>query len=137
MFGLIIFAQSTNSPFPVAEWNEAQFDSGQSAFSVEYDIIDNNYRLLHLETNTFCSGGGFLKNGTFISTGGGKRMGRTWKADIGFQSIRYFTPCDDKNCQWDEWRTQQMIGNRWYPSVEQMPEVRLPDEQPCLYKFEN
>ncbi|KAI9289514.1 glyoxal oxidase N-terminus-domain-containing protein [Umbelopsis sp. AD052] len=105
-----------------AEWNEAQFDSGQSAFSVEYDIIDNTYRLLHLDTNTFCSGGGFLKNGTFISTGGGERKGRTWKAEVGFQSIRFFTPCDDQNCQWDEWRTQQMNRNRWYPSVEQMPE---------------
>jgi hypothetical protein len=107
-----------------AEWNEAQFDSGQSAFSVEYDIINNDYRLLHLDTNTFCSGGGFLKNGTFISTGGGERKGRTWKALEGWQSIRHFTPCQDGECQWSEWTTQQMIGNRWYPTVEQMPEVR-------------
>ncbi|KAH8549829.1 glyoxal oxidase N-terminus-domain-containing protein [Umbelopsis sp. PMI_123] len=108
-----------------AEWNEAQFDSGQSAFSVEYDIINNDYRLLHLDTNTFCSGGGFLKNGTFISTGGGERKGRQWKADEGWQSIRHFTPCEDGECQWSEWATQQMIGNRWYPSVEQMPEGDL------------
>ncbi|CAM0136343.1 hypothetical protein VKS41_006851 [Umbelopsis sp. WA50703] len=106
-----------------AEWNEAQFDSGQSAFSVEYDIVNNDYRLLHIDTNTFCSAGGFLKNGTFISTGGGERKGRTWKAEEGWQSIRFFTPCEDGECQWSEFKTtSHMIGNRWYPTVEQMPE---------------
>jgi hypothetical protein len=109
--------------FHTAEWNEAQFDSGQSAFSVEYDIVDSSYRLLHLDTNTFCSAGGFLKNGTLISTGGGELKGRTWKAKEGWHSIRYFTPCEDGECQWSEYETEQMTGNRWYPTVEQMPEV--------------
>lgn len=79
--------------------------------------------MLHLETNTFCSAGGFLKNGTFISTGGGQRQGGKWKAQEGWQSIRFFTPCKDGECQWDEFKTSRMIGNRWYPTVEQMPEV--------------
>ncbi|GAB5587931.1 hypothetical protein Unana1_02831 [Umbelopsis nana] len=108
-----------------AEWNEAQFDSGQSAFSVEYDIINNDYRMLPLDTNTFCSGGGFLKNGTFVSTGGGERKGGDWKARPGFQSIRLFTPCENESCQWDEYKTSSMIGNRWYPTVEQLPEGDL------------
>ena len=53
-----------------AEENEAKLDSGVSAFSTLYDIESNSYRTLLLETNTFCSAGGFLANGTFISTGG-------------------------------------------------------------------
>lgn len=79
--------------------------------------------MLPLDTNTFCSGGGFLKNGTFVSTGGGERKGGDWKARPGFQSIRLFTPCENESCQWDEYKTSSMIGNRWYPTVEQLPEV--------------
>lgn len=78
--------------------------------------------MLPLETNTFCSGGGFLGNGTFISTGGGERQGRTWKADPGWQSIRLFNPCTDGSCEWAEYKTGQMVMNRWYPTVEQLPE---------------
>ncbi|KAI9316879.1 glyoxal oxidase N-terminus-domain-containing protein [Dichotomocladium elegans] len=105
-----------------AEWNEAQFDSGQSAFSVEYDLDTNEYRMLPLETNTFCSAGGFLANGTFINTGGGERVGRTWKADPGWQSIRHYTPCTDDSCEWSEFPTGRMVYNRWYPTVEQLAE---------------
>ncbi|KAI8093205.1 glyoxal oxidase N-terminus-domain-containing protein [Halteromyces radiatus] len=105
-----------------AEWNEAQFDSGQSAFSVEYDLTTDTYRTLPLETNTFCSAGGFLGNGSFVSTGGGERRGRTWKAEPGWQSIRHYTPCMDNLCEWSEYKTGHMTNNRWYPTVEQLPE---------------
>ncbi|KAI9306142.1 glyoxal oxidase N-terminus-domain-containing protein [Cunninghamella echinulata] len=105
-----------------AEWNEATFDSGQCAFSVEYDIETNKYRLLELETNTFCSAGGFLGNGSFISTGGGERRGRDWKAEPGWQSIRHYNPCQDNQCKWAEYKTGKMSVNRWYPTVEQLPE---------------
>ncbi|OAD01860.1 copper radical oxidase [Mucor lusitanicus CBS 277.49] len=108
-----------------AEWNEAQFDSGQSAFSVQYDLDTNTYRPLPLETNTFCSAGGFLSNGSFISTGGGEKRGRNWKAEPGWQSIRHFTPCTDSSCLWEEYKTGKMTENRWYPTVEQLPEGDL------------
>ncbi|GAA5812433.1 hypothetical protein MFLAVUS_005889 [Mucor flavus] len=108
-----------------AEWNEAQFDSGESAFSVQYDLETNSYRPLPLETNTFCSAGGFLANGSFISTGGGEKRGRTWKAEPGWQSIRHFTPCTDSSCLWEEYKTGRMTQNRWYPTVEQLPEGDL------------
>ncbi|KAI7887683.1 glyoxal oxidase N-terminus-domain-containing protein [Mucor mucedo] len=74
-----------------AEWNEAQFDSGQSAFH----------------------------------TGGGEKRGRDWKAEPGWQSIRHFTPCTDNSCLWDEYKTGKMTANRWYPTVEQLPEGDL------------
>lgn len=111
--------------FNIAEWNEAQFDSGQSAFSVQYDLKTDTYRPLPLETNTFCSAGGFLSNGSFISTGGGEKRGRNWKAEPGWQSIRHFTPCTDQSCLWEEYKTGRMTQNRWYPTVEQLPEGDL------------
>lgn len=77
-----------------------------------------------LETNTFCSAGGFLANGTFISTGGAESRG-AWKAGRGHQSIRHFQPCSDDSCSWVEYPTGKMYSNRWYPTVEQLPEGDL------------
>jgi hypothetical protein len=99
-------------------------DSGVSAFSTLYDIETNTYRTLLLETNTFCSAGGFLANGTFISTGGAESRGQ-WKAARGHQSIRHFQPCSDDSCSWVEYPTGKMYSNRWYPTVEQLPEGDL------------
>ncbi|KAI8391784.1 glyoxal oxidase N-terminus-domain-containing protein [Radiomyces spectabilis] len=118
----LFYSEDTVLVIDKAEWNEAQFDSGQSAFSVQYDLRTDKYRPLPLETNTFCSAGGFLANGTFISTGGGEKRGRTWKAEPGWQSIRHFNPCLDNTCEWNEFKTGQMRVNRWYPTVEQLPE---------------
>lgn len=53
-----------------AENNPAKLPSGKAAHTVEYDIETNEYRVLDVATNTFCSGGGFLPNGTLISGGG-------------------------------------------------------------------
>ncbi|KAI8087798.1 glyoxal oxidase N-terminus-domain-containing protein [Gilbertella persicaria] len=107
-----------------AEENEAKLDSGVSAFSTLYDIETNTYRTLLLETNTFCSAGGFLANGTFISTGGAESRSQ-WKAARGHQSIRHFRPCSDESCAWVEYPTGKMYSNRWYPTVEQLPEGDL------------
>lgn len=52
------------------ENNPAKLPSGRAAHTVEYDIETNEYRVLDVATNTFCSGGGFLPNGTLISGGG-------------------------------------------------------------------
>lgn len=53
-----------------AEANPVKLPSGISAYNAEYDLVTNNIRLLDVSTNTFCSGGGFLPNGTMISAGG-------------------------------------------------------------------
>jgi len=53
-----------------AEANPVKLPSGISAYNAEYDLVTNNIRLLDVQTNTFCSGGGFLPNGTMISAGG-------------------------------------------------------------------
>ncbi|CAO3601030.1 unnamed protein product [Absidia cylindrospora] len=105
-----------------AEWNEAQLDSGISAYSCEYHIDTNTYRTLALQSNTFCSAGGFLGNGTMISTGGAEGVGR-WglKAKKGHQAVRHFDVCNDRTCEWHEYSANRMTNDRWYPTVEQLP----------------
>lgn len=53
-----------------AEANPPKLPDGSSAYNAEYDLTTNTYRVLEVQTNTFCSGGGFLPNGTLISAGG-------------------------------------------------------------------
>ncbi|XP_057731291.1 aldehyde oxidase GLOX isoform X3 [Arachis stenosperma] len=54
------------------------------AHSVEYDIAANKVRPLRLDTDTWCSSGSFLSNGTLLQTGGyGNRA----------KSIRFCRPC--------------------------------------------
>ncbi|KAI8388829.1 glyoxal oxidase N-terminus-domain-containing protein [Radiomyces spectabilis] len=48
-----------------------------------------------------------------------------WKAQRGHQSIRHFEPCLDASCVWHEYKTNRMYNNRWYPTVEQLPEGDL------------
>ncbi|KAF9176200.1 hypothetical protein BGZ50_001442, partial [Haplosporangium sp. Z 11] len=93
--------------------------------TVEYDIITNEYRVLDVRTNTFCSGGGYLPNGTLISAGGAEEKVRhAYTTEQGFQSIRMWEPCEDASCEWIEnpedpaW---QLTGNRWYVSITTLP----------------
>ncbi|KAF8934803.1 glyoxal oxidase N-terminus-domain-containing protein [Dissophora ornata] len=108
-----------------AENNPARLPSGKAAHTVEYDIETNEYRMMEVATNTFCTGGGFLPNGTLISAGGAEaRLTHSFSTDKGFQSIRMWEPCDDGSCEWIEnpvdpaW---QLTVNRWYVSVTTLP----------------
>ncbi|TQD82702.1 hypothetical protein C1H46_031737 [Malus baccata] len=60
-------------------------DSSCYAHSVEYDISSNRFRPLRLYTDTWCSSGSFLSNGTLLQTGG---------YGSGTRRIRYYRPCD-------------------------------------------
>ncbi|KAI8596540.1 glyoxal oxidase N-terminus-domain-containing protein [Dissophora ornata] len=112
-----------------AEANAPKLPSGTSAYNVEYDLVKNEYRVLEVQTNTFCSGGGFLPNGTMISAGGAElRRSRAFTTDTGFQSLRMWNPCDDDSCGWIEnpedpaW---SMTSNRWYVSITTLPSGEL------------
>ncbi|KAF9174280.1 hypothetical protein BGX20_000264, partial [Mortierella sp. AD010] len=86
-----------------AEANPPKLPSGTSAYNVEYDLVKNDFRVLEVQTNTFCSGGGFLPNGTMISAGGAEmRRSRAFVTGTGFQSLRMWNPCDNKSCGWIE-----------------------------------
>ncbi|KAG0318128.1 hypothetical protein BGZ99_005853 [Dissophora globulifera] len=112
-----------------AEANPPKLPSGTSAYNVEYDLVTNEYRLLEVQTNTFCSGGGFLPNGTLISAGGAElRRTSAFRTEGGFQSLRMWKPCEDQSCGWLEnpqdpaWT---MTSNRWYVSITTLPSGEL------------
>ncbi|KAI1317399.1 hypothetical protein EDD11_008463 [Mortierella claussenii] len=112
-----------------AEANPVKLPSGTSAYNVEYDLVKNDFRVLEVQTNTFCSGGGFLPNGTMISAGGAEmRRSRAFTTETGFQSLRMWNPCEDKSCGWIESPSDPawgMTGNRWYVSITTLPSGEL------------
>ena len=113
-----------------AEANPPKLPNGRSAYNAEYDLIRNDFRPLEVRTNTFCSGGGFLPNGTFISGGGAEvRNSSAFKPEDGFQSLRMWLPCEGENCGgWIENpadREWMMTSNRWYVSITPLPTGEL------------
>ncbi|KAF9198620.1 hypothetical protein BGZ49_000501 [Haplosporangium sp. Z 27] len=112
-----------------AEANPPLLPDGYHAYNVEYDLVKNDFRVLEVQTNTFCSGGGFLPNGTLISAGGAEDRGnRDFRTGTGFQSLRMWQPCEDESCVWlesPEDPAWTMTSNRWYVSVTTLPSGQL------------
>ncbi|XP_038880128.1 aldehyde oxidase GLOX-like [Benincasa hispida] len=82
------------------------------AHSVEYDISTNQVRALQLSSDTWCSSGSFLSNGTLLQTGG---------YGSGSRRIRKFRPCKDHSCDWSE--AKSLLSNdRWYATNQVLPE---------------
>ncbi|KAL6221102.1 hypothetical protein ACLB2K_008854 [Fragaria x ananassa] len=86
-----------------------------NAHGVEYDIATNKIRPLKITTDAWCSSGGVMPDGRFISTGG-------W-AD-GIKSIRYFTPCDDGKCDFKDY-PDTLNAERWYATQITLADGRL------------
>ncbi|KAG9284523.1 hypothetical protein G9A89_014127 [Geosiphon pyriformis] len=95
--------------------------NGKYAYSTEYDLDTNTIRPLSVRTNTFCSAGSYLPNGTLINLGGAEA---TQGVPSGYNKIRSFTPCDDGSCDWVESEIS-LVANRWYPTVEQLADGTL------------
>ncbi|KAL5718023.1 (methyl)glyoxal oxidase [Ranunculus cassubicifolius] len=87
-------------------------DPACSAHSVEYHIGLNSIRPLTIQTDTWCSSGSFLSNGTLQQTGG---------YGDGTKRIRYFEPCNTSRCDWRESRIS-LADNRWYATNVALPE---------------
>ncbi|PIA51579.1 hypothetical protein AQUCO_01100437v1 [Aquilegia coerulea] len=87
-------------------------DPDCSAHSVEYHIGRNSIRPLRLQTDTWCSSGSILSDGTLLQTGG---------YGDGYRRIRYFKPCSDRRCDWNE-SSDSLMDNRWYASNMLLPE---------------
>ncbi|CAG8615836.1 5661_t:CDS:2 [Paraglomus occultum] len=108
-----------------AEPNPSAITSdGLNAHSVEYDLNTNLFRVLDLKTNTFCSAGSFLGNGTLLETGGAESTPGDYKSASGFQTVRQFTPCMDGSCDWLEWPTY-LNSARWYNGMVTLPDGRV------------
>ncbi|KAL1914312.1 uncharacterized protein VTP21DRAFT_9005 [Calcarisporiella thermophila] len=111
-----------------AEPSELTFPDGTFAWASEYDLNTNKARPLRLKTNSFCSAGSFLGDGTLIEFGGDIPIHDkdTVPADIGFQTVRIFKPCSDNSCQiLENPGGKHMSSNRWYPTAVTLPDGRV------------
>lgn len=87
-----------------------------SAHSVMYDPLTNTIRPLMIQTDTWCSSGAVLPNGTLIQTGG---------FNDGDHAIRTIVPCeDDEGCDWLEF-PGYLIHRRWYATNQILPDGRI------------
>ncbi|CAG8674055.1 7989_t:CDS:2 [Dentiscutata erythropus] len=96
---------------------------GSPVSSLEYDLTDGSKRFLPLHSNTFCSSGGFLGNGTLVSTGGAEPVPDD-KFKSGFTSLRFIDPCQDGKCEWSE-NLNGMSSHRWYSTSTTLSDGRL------------
>ncbi|KAJ0832167.1 putative galactose oxidase [Helianthus annuus] len=82
-------------------------------YSAVYDLINPSPRPLTIITDTWCSSGQFLPDGTLLQTGGDHD---------GFKKIRMFAPCDTKSlCDWEELDDIELTQGRWYSTNQILP----------------
>ncbi|KAL5578024.1 hypothetical protein UlMin_019723 [Ulmus minor] len=86
-----------------------------TAHSILYDIASNTFRPLMVQTDTWCSSGSVLPNGTLIQTGG---------YNDGDHTVRTFTPCVDNYCDWVE-IPNSLAERRWYATNQILPDGRI------------
>lgn len=86
-----------------------------TAHSILYDVATNAYRPLMVQTDTWCSSGSVLPNGTLVQSGG---------YNDGDHVVRTFTPCDDDQCDWIE-LPQHLSERRWYATNQILPDGRI------------
>ncbi|KAI5682596.1 hypothetical protein M9H77_03824 [Catharanthus roseus] len=87
-----------------------------SAHSVLLDLATNSIRPLMILTDTWCSSGQFLPDGTLLQTGG----------DLdGVKKFRKFSPCPEtpsSTCDWEEVDEIQLSQGRWYATNQILPD---------------
>ncbi|KAL5837871.1 hypothetical protein ACOSQ3_015040 [Xanthoceras sorbifolium] len=86
-----------------------------TAHSVLYDIGTNQYRPLTVQTDTWCSSGAVLPDGTLVQTGG---------FNDGDRVVRTFSPCIDDSCDWIEF-PNYLSQRRWYATNQILPDGRV------------
>eukprot|EP00249_Psilotum_nudum_P006528 c19849_g1_i1 orf=282-1904(+) len=83
-----------------------------TAHSVLFVPGPNTVRPLFIQTDTWCSSGQFVPNGTLVQTGG---------YHDGNNKIRYFQPCPaNETCDWVEEENTLQDG-RWYATNQLLP----------------
>jgi hypothetical protein len=84
------------------------------AHSVVLDLKTSEIRPLMILTDTWCSSGQFLPDGTLLQTGG----------DLdGLRKIRKFQPCEaDGFCNWVELKDVELVHGRWYATNQILPD---------------
>ncbi|CAB4438937.1 unnamed protein product [Rhizophagus irregularis] len=96
------------------ENNALKRPDGLSALSSEYDLDTNTAKPLGIYTNTFCSSGSWLGNGTLVEAGGDKGDANYRS---GIQTLRLYDPSVG------DWVELEGIvpSNRWYPAMVTLP----------------
>ena len=105
------------------------------SWATEIDLTNWTLRPLDITTNSFCAGGGVTGNGSLVNVGGnnavsvsgdtantvvnGVNVGALYGDSDGGKILRTIDPCTNDQCNWVEWSDLQV--NRWYPSVETLP----------------
>lgn len=84
------------------------------AHSVQLDLATNELRPLKILTDTWCSSGQFLPDGTLLQSGG----------DLdGFRKFRKFAPCNGTSfCDWEELNDVELSQGRWYATNQILPD---------------
>uniref|UniRef100_A0A0D6R2B0 Aldehyde oxidase GLOX n=1 Tax=Araucaria cunninghamii TaxID=56994 RepID=A0A0D6R2B0_ARACU len=88
-----------------------------TAHSVVFNPATNEVRPLKIITDTWCSSGQFLPDGTLLQTGG----------DLdGNKKIRKFVPCPPEEfCDWTELDDVELKEGRWYATNQILPDGRV------------
>ncbi|XP_050114606.1 aldehyde oxidase GLOX [Malus sylvestris] len=86
-----------------------------TAHSILYDLGSNTFRPLTVHTDTWCSSGSVLPDGTLVQTGG---------YNDGDRVVRTFSPCNNDNCDWLE-LPKYLIQRRWYATNQILPDGRV------------
>jgi hypothetical protein len=130
-----------------SEGNAAQIN-GHPAWGAVWDIESKTATTMNVLTNTFCSSGSHLPNGSYVTFGGNGAIGpggnigsqknpsgasgafdATYQDYDGSKAIRVLNPCtssqnfNDPSCQWfDNSSELSMQKQRWYSSAESLPD---------------
>lgn len=85
-----------------------------TAHSVLFNLNDNSVRPLFIQTDTWCSSGQFVADGSLVQTGG----------DFdGFSKVRTFSPCSSSgSCDWVESSSEFLQDGRWYATNQLLPD---------------
>ncbi|KAJ4841107.1 hypothetical protein Tsubulata_003738 [Turnera subulata] len=86
-----------------------------TAHSILYDVATNSLRPLMVQTDTWCSSGAVLPDGTLVQTGG---------YNDGDRAVRTFNPCNNGKCDWIE-HPDYLSLSRWYSSNHILPDGRI------------
>ncbi|KAK4965659.1 hypothetical protein LTR66_012098 [Elasticomyces elasticus] len=113
----------------VENYTQIKLANGQYAYSAEYDPATDKPVGLAYKTNSFCAGGSFLPNGTFLAVGGNAPL-KFIDPTIGdgFTGIRFLTRSStDASFNGQSWVEpgNKLSSARWYPSVQTMADGTL------------
>ncbi|KAF9605589.1 hypothetical protein IFM89_017932 [Coptis chinensis] len=94
--------------------NDTALKTDCTAHSLAYDVGTNIFRPLMVQTDTFCSSGAVLQDGTLVQTGG---------FNDGERTVRTLAPCIGDDCDWIEY-PGSLSDRRWYATNQLLPDGR-------------